>query len=419
MLRLHVIANSDTDADQAVKLKVRDAVLREAQRWYGSAEGFDEALAAVCTHLESLENAANDVLRAEGVPYRATAEVCAMYFPTRTYDAGSLPAGKYRTLRISLGAAEGKNWWCVVFPALCVPGASDIGDLPAGTEEVVTDAERFEVKFKAAELFQTVCLRFLTHSAICAIIAAYSAGGAPLPVCAKKRRGGTRCWSLYSAVPERERRTLLRAQLAAEKTAQAILIVPEQYTFETERALLETFGVETANRIRVYSFTRLAEAAFLRYGGQAGKRLTDGGRRILMTLAIEACADRLTLFEKSAASGRMTDVMLTAVGEMKLCGIAPDRLTEVSALAGDSGLCQKLREVALIYGAYESLVQQTYLDPLDDLTRLDALLAAHPDFFRGASVAVDALRRLHGAGVQDPDAHAAPCGQRACRALLR
>ena len=61
--------------------------------------------------------------------------------------------------------------------------------------------------------------------------------------------------------------TLLRAQLAAEKTAQAILIVPEQYTFETERALLETFGVETANRIRVYSFTRLAEAAFLRYGG--------------------------------------------------------------------------------------------------------------------------------------------------------
>ena len=86
VLRLHVIANSDTDADQAVKLKVRDAVLREAQRWYGSAEGFDEALAAVCTHLESLENAANDVLRAEGVPYRATAEVCAMYFPTRTYD---------------------------------------------------------------------------------------------------------------------------------------------------------------------------------------------------------------------------------------------------------------------------------------------------------------------------------------------
>ena len=185
--------------------------------------------------------------------------------------------------------------------------------------------------------------------------------------------------------------TRLREWLAAEKAAPVILVVPEQYTFETERALLEAYGVETANRVKVYSFTRLAEAAFLRYGGQAGKRLTDGGRRILMTLAIEACADQLTLFEKSAAGGRMTDVMLTAVGEMKLCGIAPDRLTEVSALADDSGLRQKLREVAMIYGAFEALVQQTYLDPLDDLTRLDALLAAHPDFFRGAFVAVDAF----------------------------
>ncbi len=95
--RLHVIANSDTDADQAVKLRVRDAVLREAERWYGDAEDFDAAVAAVCTHLESLEAAANDVLRAEDVPYRATAEICEMYFPTRTYEAGKLPAGKYRT----------------------------------------------------------------------------------------------------------------------------------------------------------------------------------------------------------------------------------------------------------------------------------------------------------------------------------
>lgn len=72
--------------------------------------------------------------------------------------------------------------------------------------------------------------------------------------------------------------TRLREWLAAEKAAPVILVVPEQYTFETERALLEAYGVETANRVKVYSFTRLAEAAFLRYGGQAGKRLTDGGR---------------------------------------------------------------------------------------------------------------------------------------------
>lgn len=153
VIRLHVLANSDTEEDQAVKLQVRDAVLLEAEKWYGDAEDFETALAAVCTHLESLEETANRILAGADMPYRAKAEICEMYFPTRTYETGKLPAGKYRTLRISLGEAEGRNWWCVVFPTLCVPGASDLGDLPEGTEDVVTQPEKFEVKFKAAEIF--------------------------------------------------------------------------------------------------------------------------------------------------------------------------------------------------------------------------------------------------------------------------
>ena len=119
IVRLHVIANSNDEADQAVKLRVRDAVLREAKRWYGDAEDFDTAVTVLCTHLESLEAAANSVLKAENFPYCANAEICEMYFPTRTYESFKLPAGRYRTLRISLGKAEGKNWWCVVFPARC------------------------------------------------------------------------------------------------------------------------------------------------------------------------------------------------------------------------------------------------------------------------------------------------------------
>ena len=110
--------------------------------------------------------------------------------------------------------------------------------------------------------------------------------------------------------------TLLREKAALSRE-QVILLVPEQYTFETERALLEKYGTETANHVKVYSFTRLAEAAFLRYGGNAGKRLTDGGRRILMTLAVEACADRLTLFKKSAVSGRMTDTSSSRGSSMR------------------------------------------------------------------------------------------------------
>lgn len=153
VLRLHVLANSDSAADQAVKLRVRDAVLQEAKKWYGDAENFGEALAAVCTHLESVEAAANRVLEAENMPYGAKAEICEMYFSTRAYENFKLPAGKYRTLRISLGEANGKNWWCVVFPALCVPGASDLESLPDGVGDVVSRPEKFEVKFKTAELF--------------------------------------------------------------------------------------------------------------------------------------------------------------------------------------------------------------------------------------------------------------------------
>ena len=144
--------------------------------------------------------------------------------------------------------------------------------------------------------------------------------------------------------------TLLRKRLAESTAPKTILIVPEQYTFESERALLMEYGAETANRVRVYSFTRLAQAAFLQYGGGAGKRLTDGGRRILMTLALENCADQLTLFEKSA--DRMTDVLLNTVGEMKICGIEPDMLTKTAEAVTEDSLSRKLKEIALIYGTY-------------------------------------------------------------------
>lgn len=211
--------------------------------------------------------------------------------------------------------------------------------------------------------------------------------------------------------------TLLRKRLAESTAPKTILIVPEQYTFESERALLMEYGAETANRVQVYSFTRLAQAAFLQYGGGAGKRLTDGGRRILMTLALENCADQLTLFEKSA--DRMTDVLLNTVGEMKICGIEPDMLTKTAEAVTEDSLSRKLKEIALIYGTYEALIAQTYLDPLDDLTRLDDLLADHPDFFRNAYVAVDAFGRLHRAGVPRFAPRTAPCGKSQCFAMLR
>ncbi len=169
-----------------------------------------------------------------------------------------------------------------------------------------------------------------------------------------------------------------------------IMLVPEQYSFETEKAMLRLCGAEGANRIQVYSFTRLAEAVFRREGGAAGRRLSDGGRRILMSCAIMGCEDRLEVYQNAAKSGRVTDLMLTAVNEMKLCGVAPERLTEAAEKLGDCGLSKKLSEIALLYGAFEALVAASYLDSRDDLTRLTQALETSR-FFEGCTVAVDSF----------------------------
>lgn len=156
MLRLHVVAQSDSEEDQRIKLCVRDAVLEEASKWYGEAEDFDTALAAVCTNLQSIEAAANRALEAQGADYSAQAEVCDAYFPTRVYDDVRIPAGKYRTVRVTLGKAEGQNWWCVLFPTVCVSGASDLADLPQGAQSAAAEGDTLKVKFKTAEIFTRV-----------------------------------------------------------------------------------------------------------------------------------------------------------------------------------------------------------------------------------------------------------------------
>lgn len=158
VLRLHVVANSDSPEDQAVKRAVRDAVLEEAACWYGDAKTFAEANFLVCTHLEAITQAANRVLEEKGFPYAANARVTDLYFPTRDYEGFSLPAGTYRSLQVTLGEGEGQNWWCVVFPALCLPAAQEGEDLLAGLppaeREIVEHPEEYRVEFKIVELLE-------------------------------------------------------------------------------------------------------------------------------------------------------------------------------------------------------------------------------------------------------------------------
>lgn len=159
VVRLHVVANSNGAGDQAVKLLVRDAVLEEAARWYQGAGSMEEASSRLCTHLQSIAGAARQVLGEQGVGYSATAQMTEMYFPTRDYGDFRLPAGRYRTLRVTLGEGAGKNWWCVVFPSLCLPAATQeeaLLTLPEGERQVVEGGQDVQVKLKAVELWESL-----------------------------------------------------------------------------------------------------------------------------------------------------------------------------------------------------------------------------------------------------------------------
>lgn len=169
-----------------------------------------------------------------------------------------------------------------------------------------------------------------------------------------------------------------------------VMLVPEQYSFETEKAFLQLAGPVEAGKIQVLSFTRLAEAVFRREGGFAGRRLTDGGRRVLMSRAVEACEDQFETYTAAAKNGRITELMLTAVDEMKLCGISPEDLARTARLLEGKGLGKKLSELSLIYGAFDALVEASYLDSRDDLTRLAEALKTS-DFFEDTVVAVDSF----------------------------
>ena len=157
LIRLHVAANSDTQEDQRVKLLVRDAVLRAAADALEEETDPEEALQ---NGLPAIEQAANETLSRLGSGDTAKVSLRRELFPTRDYETFRLPAGVYRTLRVTIGTGEGHNWWCVVFPALCLPAnAEDFeavceaagftdGEISALTE----DSGEIEVEFKTLEL---------------------------------------------------------------------------------------------------------------------------------------------------------------------------------------------------------------------------------------------------------------------------
>lgn len=160
LIRLHVVANSDDERDQSIKLAVRDAVLQAAQPILATARNAEEAKTLLKTHLAQLEAVANRALEAAGSGLRAVVTLGKEAFATREYDTFSLPAGVYESLRVTIGEGEGKNWWCVVFPSLCLPaGEEAFSDTAAGAgfSEELTDTlkgeKRTKVRFLVLDLW--------------------------------------------------------------------------------------------------------------------------------------------------------------------------------------------------------------------------------------------------------------------------
>lgn len=145
LIRLHVIANSDRPADQALKYEVRDVVLRELSPRLATVSRIEEAEAVVRRERDRLEEIANSYLASRGVPYRARVELGNYAFPTRSYYDLVLPAGEYKAVRVVLGEGEGQNWWCVLFPPLCFVDIATTGD-PLLVEEAMAGAADSEVK---------------------------------------------------------------------------------------------------------------------------------------------------------------------------------------------------------------------------------------------------------------------------------
>lgn len=161
VIRLHVIANSDSPEDQALKLRVRDRVLARAQEILEQSADMEQAEQALTAALPELTREARETLAAEGCAQPVQARLEPAEFPTKDYDGFSLPAGKYLALRVIIGQGAGQNWWCVVFPPLCTAAAFQWQDAgrAAGLEEddlslMAEEDAGYELRFRSVELWE-------------------------------------------------------------------------------------------------------------------------------------------------------------------------------------------------------------------------------------------------------------------------
>lgn len=162
LVRLHVVGASDSEEDQAVKLQVRDAVLAQAQPWLEGVTTQEEARRILEEHLEELAQAGAQVSNGAAVTAHIAEDE---WFPTKEYTDFALPAGRYTALKIVVGEGEGHNWWCVVFPPLCMNAVSEVtreaGNFTQDQVKLITgESEGYVVRFRMLELWNQLTRAF-------------------------------------------------------------------------------------------------------------------------------------------------------------------------------------------------------------------------------------------------------------------
>lgn len=159
IFRLHIIANSNSEEDQSLKIKIRDDIIK-----YFSNKNFkslEDAQDYAFKNIDNIKKICENRIKSEHFNYNIKVEICKNEFKNKKYDSVIIPAGTYESLRIIIGKGDGKNWWCVLFPQMCIPAAEDCNidpdyDLFDDEKNIIENEEKYKVEFKIVDIFQSI-----------------------------------------------------------------------------------------------------------------------------------------------------------------------------------------------------------------------------------------------------------------------
>lgn len=159
VFRLHILANSDSEEDQNLKLKVRDEILKSSQTLFLNCKSLNEIIDISINNINYFKSIAEKCIKDNGYEYDVNVYVDKEYFNTRKYERITLPSGIYNALKIEIGQAKGHNWWCVMFPAICLSAVSDEEIYEILDEDeinLINSNEKYEIRFKIVEIYAKI-----------------------------------------------------------------------------------------------------------------------------------------------------------------------------------------------------------------------------------------------------------------------